>query len=90
MEKPILEKQITIIGFRNVKITNIDKFLEKFRNENENNVIQFFDAEYVAGHHHLFFAALNALQAFKHKANISINILFIPKLISFSFEYSIF
>lgn len=74
MEKPIFEKQITIIGFRNVKMQNVDKFLEKFRNEDENNVIQFFDAEYVAGRQHLFFAALNALQAFKNKANISNNL----------------
>ena len=74
MEKPILDRQITIIGFRNGKIPNIDKFLEKFRNEDENNVIQFFDAEYVAGRQHLFFAALNALQAFENKVNISNNL----------------
>ena len=74
MATPILEKQITIIGFRNVKIQNINSFLEHFRNKDSNTSIQFFDAENVAGHQHLFFAALNAVQAFEKNTNISNNL----------------
>ena len=66
--------QITIIGFRNVKIQSINNFLENFRKDNRKNVIQFFDAENVAGSQHLFFAALNAIQAFEKNTNISNNL----------------
>ena len=74
MPTTFLGKQITSIGFKNIKIRNIDKFLENFRKENKNNIIQFFDADYVAGSQHLFFAALNAVQAFEKKTNISSNL----------------
>jgi KEOPS complex subunit Cgi121 len=74
MENLPLNKQITIIGFRNVKIQNIDNFLENFKKDNKNNVIQFFDADNIAGSKHLFFAALHAVQAFEKKTNISNNL----------------
>ena len=67
-------EQITIIGFRNVKIENINTFLESFRNENKNVPIQFFDAKYIASSEHLFFAAMNALNSFRKKTNISNNL----------------
>jgi KEOPS complex subunit Cgi121 len=71
-EKPEeLDKKIAIIGFSNVKIENTNKFLEEFRKQNREFPIQFFDAKHVAGPQHLYFAALNALNAFKKKTNIS-------------------
>ena len=42
-------KNIAIVGFSNVKIQNITKFLEQFRKENKEAPIQFFDAKKVAG-----------------------------------------
>ena len=69
-----LNDQITIIGFRNVKIENINTFLDTFRNENKNVPIQFFNAKYIASSEHLFFAALNALNSFDKKTNISNNL----------------
>ncbi len=69
-----LNERITIIGFRNVKIENINTFLETFRNENKNVPIQFFNAKYIASSEHLFFAALNALNSFDKKTNISNNL----------------
>ena len=66
-----VNEQITIIGFRNVKIENINSFLKHFRREKVGASVQFFDAKRVAGSQHLYFAALNALSAFKKKTNIS-------------------
>jgi len=65
-------KNIAIVGFSNVKIQNINTFLEQFRKETK-APIQFLDAKKVAGPQHLYFAALNALSAFKKKTNISNN-----------------
>lgn len=64
-------KQITIIGFKNVKIKNIPVFIETFRRQKGSASAQFFDAKRVAGPEHLYFAALNAQNAFKKKTNIS-------------------
>ena len=67
-------KKIAIIGFSNVQLENTNTFLEQFRKENKGGSIQFFDAKNVAGPQHLYFAALNALNAFKKKTNISNNL----------------
>lgn len=66
--------QIMILGFRNVQIEDVNMFLENFRKQHKNAPIQFFDAEHVAGSQHLYFAALNALNAFEKKRNISNNL----------------
>ena len=69
-----LNEHINILGFRNVKIENINTFLENFRSENKKVPIQFFNAKYIASSEHLFFAALNALNSFDKKTNISNNL----------------
>lgn len=69
-----LNVQITILGFRNVKLENINTFLENFRNESKNVPIQFFNAKYIASFDHLFFAGLYALNSFEKKTNISNNL----------------
>jgi len=74
-EKPEEPKEhITIVGFRNVQIENINAFLEHFRKQNREAAVQFFDAKHVAGSQHLYFAALNALNAFDKNTNISNNL----------------
>jgi len=61
-----------ISGFKNVKISQAKEFLDKVSEEKPAGVaVQFFDARCVATWQHLFFAALNALTAFKNKENIS-------------------
>jgi KEOPS complex subunit Cgi121 len=65
-------EKVAMIGFSNVKIENINVFLEQFRKKNIN--VQFFDAKKLAGSEHLYFAALNALNAFERKMNISNNL----------------
>jgi len=67
-------ENITIAGFRNVQIEDINSFLEHFRNEKGGASVQFFDAKRVAGPQHLYFAALNALNAFEKNTNISNNL----------------
>jgi KEOPS complex subunit Cgi121 len=62
---------IAIAGFKNVKIKDVNGFLERVRREAREANVQFFDAKLIAGKQHLYFAALNALRAFEKKSNIS-------------------
>ncbi|MEM2440301.1 MAG: KEOPS complex subunit Cgi121 [Candidatus Bathyarchaeia archaeon] len=65
-------KYIAIAGFRNVQIGDVATFLEKARKAAGEKVeVQFFEAGLVASWQHLYFAALNALKAFKNGENIS-------------------
>jgi len=64
-------KYITIIGFKNVKITDKDDLINTIQRSVKNGCLQFFNAASIAGWEHLFFAALNALQAFDSNINIS-------------------
>ena len=65
-------KWIEITGYRNISFSKAEEFLKANRKEIEKTVdMQFFDAKLIAGQQHLFFAALNALQAFENKTNIS-------------------
>lgn len=65
---------LAIDGFRNVKIEDINKFFSAVRREVEDAHVQLFEAQLVAGWEHLYFAALNALNAFRNKTNISKNL----------------
>ncbi len=65
-------KHVAIAGFRDVKVKDVDALLEKVRRVVSGDVeVQFFDAGLVASWQHLFFAALNALKAFRNGENIS-------------------
>ncbi len=68
------DKYIVIAGFRNVKIENINKFFIIVKEKAGNACVQFFDAKLVAGWQHLYFASLNAVNAFSKKLNISDNL----------------
>ena len=66
------KKYVIVTGFKNVKIKDIEDFVKKATKEKELNIeIQFFDAKKVATWEHLYFAAFNALMAFKNARNIS-------------------
>ncbi len=61
-----------ITGYRNIAFAKAEEFLKTNRKETEQVVdVQFFDAELIATQEHLYFAAINALQAFQNKTNIS-------------------
>ena len=64
-------KYVVIAGFKNVKITDIEDFFDAVKNKIENVQVQFFDANLTAGWEHLYFATLNALNAFKNNRNFS-------------------
>ena len=67
-------ENIAVVGFRNVQIEDVNAFLEHFRKGDMGASVQFFDAKHVAGPQHLYFAALNALNAFEKNTNISNNL----------------
>jgi tRNA threonylcarbamoyladenosine modification (KEOPS) complex Cgi121 subunit len=65
-------KYLIITGFKNVNIGDAEEFLKIINKEKPSGVdIQFFDAKLIATWQHLYFAAINALTAFKNKENIS-------------------
>ncbi len=61
-----------ITGFKGVNFSDAEAFLKESRKKTRLNVeLQFFDASLIATQRHLYFAVLNALQAFQNKTNIS-------------------
>jgi tRNA threonylcarbamoyladenosine modification (KEOPS) complex Cgi121 subunit len=65
-------KYVEIAGYRNISFSEAEAFLKTNRKKAQQHVeIQFFDAELIATPEHLYFAVLNALQAFRQKTNIS-------------------
>jgi KEOPS complex subunit Cgi121 len=65
------DRYLATAGFRNVKIKDINNFFGIVRRKAGDAHVQFFDTKLIAGWEHLYFAALNALNAFKNKTNIS-------------------
>jgi KEOPS complex subunit Cgi121 len=64
------KEYVAIAGFKNVRIEDAEKFLGEIQKKKEKATeIQFFDAKLVATWQHLYFAALNALTAFKNREN---------------------
>lgn len=60
-----------IVGFEDVKVADIEDLFKQIRPLSSETIIQLFDASLIAGEEHLYFAALNALTAFKNRTNIS-------------------
>lgn len=60
---------VGISGYRDADFDKAEEFLKACRKEQHQ--IQFFDAQQIATPQHLYFAALNALQAFQNKTNHS-------------------
>ncbi|HLN89559.1 MAG TPA: KEOPS complex subunit Cgi121 [Candidatus Binatia bacterium] len=66
------DKYVEITGYRSIKFDRLEAFLKADRKQTRQNIdIQFFDANLIATSEHLYFAVLNALQAFKNKTNLS-------------------
>ncbi|RLI20044.1 hypothetical protein DRO54_07135 [Candidatus Bathyarchaeota archaeon] len=68
------DKYLAITAYKGVKITNVENFIQNVRKNVEDAIIQFFDAKFIAGWEHLYFAVLNALAAFENNFNISRNL----------------
>jgi tRNA threonylcarbamoyladenosine modification (KEOPS) complex Cgi121 subunit len=58
-------------GYRSVAFEKVDSYLKAHRKQAQTVELQFFDADLIATSEHLYFAVLNALQAFKSKSNCS-------------------
>lgn len=72
--KPLETNKIGILGFSGTKIKDVNAFLKLFKEKKGDATIQLFDAKNIAGPQHLYFAAVNALNAFDKKTNISNNL----------------
>ena len=65
-------KYVETTGYQGIAFDAAEAFLKANRKQTQQNVdIQFFDAQLIATQEHLYFATLNALQAFKNKTNLS-------------------
>ena len=64
-------RYVAIAGFRNAEIKDVNAFFNLVRKKAADAEIQIFDANLIAGWEHLYFAALNALNAFESKLNFS-------------------
>ncbi len=58
-------------GFRTEPIRDVEALVEALSNRASPHTFQVFDADRVAGWRHLFFAALNAVKAFRRGCNVS-------------------
>lgn len=69
------DKIIDINGYRDIDFEKAEAFLKSCRKHPPQNVeVQFFEADLIATEQHIYFAVLNALNAFENKTNISKNI----------------
>lgn len=64
-------KFLSILGFKEVRISSINDFLKRIRKGTKNIPLQVFDANCITGTKHLLFATLNALNAFEQNQSIS-------------------
>jgi tRNA threonylcarbamoyladenosine modification (KEOPS) complex Cgi121 subunit len=65
-------KYVEIAGYTNILFAEAEAFLKANRKQPQQHIeIQFFNAELIATSEHVYFAVLNALQAFRQKTNIS-------------------
>jgi len=65
------DKFLAIAGFKDVRVRDLDAFFRLVKETTGGACVQFFDARLIAGWEHLYFAALNASNAFRNKLNIS-------------------
>jgi KEOPS complex subunit Cgi121 len=67
----INKKYLVLEGFKNIKIEDPQILFNSIKDQVKDCCVQLFDPNLVAGFDHLYFAALNALKAFKIGKNIS-------------------
>ena len=64
------DKYLLVTAIEHVKVGKIEEFLEELRRKSPATEVQVLRPDRVAGAEHLFFASLNALNAFKQKTNL--------------------
>jgi len=63
-------KYLLITAIEHAKVGHVEGFLERLRRKSPATEVQVLRPNRVAGAEHLFFASLNALNAFKQKTNL--------------------
>jgi len=71
IEKEIMGWHVIFSGFKNVKISDVNLFLDNIRRKASDCQVQVFDAKMIAGLDHLFFSVLNGLRSFESGNKIS-------------------
>jgi len=69
--KKIMGWHVIFMGFKNVKISDLNSFLDEIRDAASDCQVQVFDADRIAGLEHLYFSVLNALNSFESGNRIS-------------------
>ena len=69
--KKIMGWHVIFMGFKNVKISNLNSFLDEIKGAASDCQVQVFDADRIAGFDHLYFSVLNALNSFESGNRIS-------------------
>ncbi len=64
-------RHLEITGYRDADSAKAEAYLKTRRTQSCSFEVQFFDADLIATYEHLYFAALNALEAFRGGTNIS-------------------
>ena len=64
------DKYLLVTVIEHVKISKVEEFLEELRRKSPETEVQVLRPDRVAGAEHLFFASLNALNAFNQKTNL--------------------
>jgi len=64
------EKYLLITAIEQVRVDKVEEFLKELRRKSPATEVQVLRLDRVAGVEHLFFASLNALNAFKQKTNL--------------------
>jgi len=64
------DKYLLITAIEHVKVGKVEEFLEELRRKSPATEVQAIRPDRIAGAEHLFFASLNALNAFKQKTNL--------------------
>jgi KEOPS complex subunit Cgi121 len=74
MKLTVGNRVISILGFQDTKILDVNGFLECLKDRIHPIAVQIFDADRVAGPCHLFFAYINAKKAHEQERRISDNL----------------
>ncbi len=69
--KKIMGWHVIFMGFKNVRISDLNSFLDKIKDIASDCQVQVFDADRIAGLEHLYFSVLNALNSFESGNRIS-------------------
>jgi len=69
--RKIMGWHVIFMGFKNIKISDLNSFLDEIKDAASDCQVQVFDADRIAGFEHLYFSVLNALNSIESGNRIS-------------------